>query len=186
MNDPDNDLVRQAQNGDRQAFGVLVQRHQARVFQFVRRLQGDADEALDITQDSFIKAWGALDRWRPEARFLTWLLQIARNTTFDTLRQRQRQPLDSLESDDLLIDPGASPLRLLEGARQLTRLEQHLARLSMEHREILLLREVEGLSYNELASTLGISEGTVKSRLARARETLLARYRHTPEGLCHD
>lgn len=186
MNNPDDELVRQAQSGDRQAFGTLVRRHQARVFHFVRRLQGGGDEALDISQEIFLKAWLALERWRPEARFHTWLLQIARNTTIDTLRRRQRQPLEPLESDDLLIDPGASPLRHLENTQRLTHLEQHLAHLALEHREILLLREVEGLSYIELAETLGVSEGTVKSRLARAREALLARYRHATGGLPHD
>lgn len=178
MNETDDELVRQAQAGNRQAFSTLIQRHQARVFHFVRRLQGSVDEAMDISQETFLKAWLALERWRPEARFHTWLLQIARNTTIDTLRRRQRQPLDSLEEDDLLIDPCASPLRQLESGRHLSHLEQQLARLPLEHREILLLREVEGLSYIELAETLGVAEGTVKSRLARAREALLLRYRH--------
>ena len=185
MSSSDQELVQQAQAGNRQAFGILVQRHQARVFQFVRRLHGGADDALDITQETFIKAWLALDRWRPEARFLTWLLQIARNAAFDALRQRQRRPLDPLEGDEL-IDPGASPLRQLESARHLAQLERQLAKLPLEHREILLLREIEGLSYTELADTLGINEGTVKSRLARAREALLVRYRHATGGLPHD
>lgn len=186
MNDTENDLIQQAATGSQQAFATLVQRHQARVFQFIRRLYGCSDEAGDLTQETFIKAYQALPRWRPEARFHTWLLQIARNTTLDALRQRRRQPGETLEEHAHLVDPGPSPLQQLESGRRLALLEQLLARLPLEQREILLLREVEGLSYTELASTLGINAGTVKSRLARAREAMLISYHQANQGLPYD
>ena len=90
MNDSEQDLIQQAARGDRQAFGTLVRVLQARVFHFLRRLLGSADEAADLTQETFIRAFQALPRWRPEARLQTWLLQIARNAALDTLCQRQR------------------------------------------------------------------------------------------------
>ena len=186
MHEPEEQLIQQAQAGNRHAFGLLVQRHQTRVFQFVRRLHGGADEALDITQETFLKAFLAMGKWRPEARFQTWLLQIARNTTLDALRQRRRRPCEVLEDDRQLVSPVASPERQLAGTRRLALLARLLERLPLEHREILLLREVEGLSYAELASVLDIHPGTVKSRLARAREAILASYRRANGGDLHD
>lgn len=186
MQDSEEQLIQQAQAGNRHAFGSLVQRYQARVFQFVRRLCGGADEALDITQDTFLKAFLALDKWRPEARFQAWLLQIARNTALDALRQRRRQSLETLEEEGQLASPAPSPERQLAGTQRLALLERLLARLPLEHREILLLREVEGLSYAELAIVLNIHEGTVKSRLARAREAILASYRRANGGHLDD
>ncbi len=178
MHGTDGELIHRAQAGDRQAFGVLVQRHQARVFSFVRRLCGNPDNALDITQDSFIKAWQALPGWRPDARFETWLLRIARNTAIDALRRTRHEP-DPLLEDYRLTDPGPTPLRRLESSRSIAQLETLLARLPLAQRETLLLREVEGFSYQEIATALEISEGTVKSRLARARDALLQARRDT-------
>ena len=104
------ELIRRAQAGDRQAFGVLVQQHQARVFSFIRRLCGNPHNAQDMTQDTFIKAWHALPDWRPEARLETWLLRIARNTTIDALRRNKHMP-EPLPEDYMLTDSGPSPLR---------------------------------------------------------------------------
>ncbi|MCY1553814.1 ECF RNA polymerase sigma factor SigE [compost metagenome] len=114
------------------------------------------------------------------------MLQIARNTTLDALRQQRRQPCAALEDCARLVSPVASPEQQLAGAQRLALLERLLARLPLEHREILLLREVEGLSYTELASTLEIQPGTVKSRLARAREAMLSSYRHANGGQLDD
>ena len=166
------DLIRRAQAGDRQAFGALVQQHQRQVFSFVRRMCGNNDQALDITQDTFIKAWHALPDWQPEARLQTWLLRIARNTTIDALRRRQHMA-EPLPEDHLLIASGPTPLRQLENSRCLTQLERLIAQLPTGQREVLLLRELDGLAYRDIATSLNISEGTVKSRLARAREALL-------------
>lgn len=184
MQGTDGELIRLAQSGDRQAFGGLVQLHQGRVFSFVRGLCRNPDQALDITQDTFIKVWHALPDWRPEARFETWLLRIARNTTIDALRRRKHEP-EALPDDAVLIDSGPSPLRQLESRRSIAQLEALLAQLPVAQREVLLLREVEGLSYRELATALDISEGTVKSRLARARDALL-QARRTMTGASDD
>ncbi|HLD65586.1 MAG TPA: RNA polymerase sigma factor, partial [Pseudomonas sp.] len=114
------------------------------------------------------------------------LLQIARNAALDALRQRRRHADEPLEQHAEPVDPAPSPFRQLQSARQLVLLEQLFARLPHEQREILLLREVEGLSYDELASTLQINTGTVKSRLARAREALLHGFRQANGGTIDD
>ncbi|MFA5677579.1 MAG: sigma-70 family RNA polymerase sigma factor [Pseudomonas sp.] len=178
MQGTDGELIRQAQAGSREAFGALVQQHQGRVCSFARRLCGNPDNALDIVQDTFIKAWHALPQWRPEARFETWLLRIARNTAFDALRRTGQAP-ESLSDDQPLVDPGPTPLRQLENERSIIRLEALLLQLPLAQREVLLLREMDGFSYQEIAFALEISEGTVKSRLARAREALLQARRAT-------
>lgn len=184
MHSTDGELIRRAQAGDKQAFGALVQQHQARLLAFARRLCGNPDHALDIIQDTFIKAWHALPDWRPDARFETWLLRIARNTAIDALRRAQHEP-DALPTDTVPVDPGPSPLRQLEGSRSIARLEVLLDQLPLAQREIILLRELEGFSYRELAAALDISEGTVKSRLARARGALL-QARRTTTGASDD
>ncbi|KAA0943189.1 MULTISPECIES: sigma-70 family RNA polymerase sigma factor [unclassified Pseudomonas] len=186
MNESEDDLIQRAVTGNRQAFAALVGSHQARVFHFIRRLLGCSDEAADLTQETFIRAFQALPRWRPEARFQTWLLQIARNAALDTLRKRRRHAEDPLEDHAELVDPAPSPLKQLESGRRLMLLERLLAGLPQEQREILLLREVEGLSYDELAATLQINTGTVKSRLARARGALLRAYRQAHGGHTDD
>jgi RNA polymerase sigma-70 factor (ECF subfamily) len=184
MDDADEELAARAQAGDRRAFALLVRRHQERVFRFVLRMLGSRDDAMDLTQDSFLKAWNALPGWRPEARFATWLFQIARNATLDALRRRQCVefvPLDAGGAEDHAFDPrDAAPLpdERLAGRQRIGLLERALGELPAEQREILLLRELEDMSYAEIATTLGINEGTVKSRLARARAAALARYRH--------
>jgi RNA polymerase sigma factor (sigma-70 family) len=183
MDDAENELAAQARDGDRQAFTRLVRRYQDRVFRFILRMIGNRDEAMDLTQESFMKAYQALPGWRPEARFSTWLFQIARNATLDTLRRRQCVDfvaLDACQPGDAAIDPrdGAPlPDEQLADRQHIGLLERALRALPVDQREILLLRELEDMSYADIAATLSINEGTVKSRLARARVAALAHYR---------
>lgn len=181
-------LVERARAGDRHAFTVLVRRYQERVFRFVLRLCGSRDEALDLTQETFMKAHRALPDWRPEATFRTWLFRIAHNATLDVLRRRQRVSFvstnDPLEDGGelVILDPAAQPDARYADRQRIVFLERALRDLPAEQREILLLRELEEMSYGEIATTLEIAEGTVKSRLARARAAALAAYRrHTGE-----
>lgn len=183
----DNALAALARGGDRPAFAELVRRHQDRVFRFLLRLTGSRDDALDLAQDAFLRAWQALPGWRPEAKFGTWLFQIARNAAFDLLRRRGVVEI-ATEPDALPVQwrPGDDPFVRLDAIQRLRLLEQALAGLSAEHREILLLREIEQMAYDEIAATLGLTEGTVKSRLARARTALLDRFRHMAGEDRHD
>lgn len=173
----DASLAALAREGDSRAFVELVSRHQDRVFRFVLRMTGSRDEAMDLTQDTFMNAWQAMPRWRPDARFGTWLLQIARNRALDALRRRGIVAFEPLEDDPAVADRAPMPDERLLTRQRFGLLEAALRAIALEHREVLLLREVEELSYAEIATTLGIAEGTVKSRIARARVALLEEYR---------
>lgn len=183
--DVDADDVARAQAGDMAAFGELVRRHQDRVFRFILRMLDTRDEAMELTQDVFVKAWQGLPGWRPEARFSTWLLQIARNAALDQLRRRQRVQFAPLEEGMDIADAKPGPEARYASRQQQAQLERALQRIAPEQREILLLREIEGLGYAELANVLGVAEGTVKSRLARARAALLEHF-HPHAGASHE
>jgi RNA polymerase sigma-70 factor (ECF subfamily) len=176
LNTDDAGLAARARNGESKAFTELVSRHQDRVFRFVLRMTGSREEAMDITQDTFMKAWQVMPRWRPEAQFGTWLLQIARNGALDVLRRNAVVGFEPLDDDLPAADPMPGPEEHVHARRRLESLDAALRSLAVEHREVLLLREVEDLSYGEIAETLGIAEGTVKSRIARARAALLERF----------
>lgn len=182
--DEDRALVARTLAGEAPAFNALVRRYQEGLFRFVLRLCGTRDEALELTQETFMKAHQALPGWRPEARFRTWLFSIARNTTLDALRRRQRVAFVPLAEHSLdgtpaqLPDPAAQPDERCADRQRIALLDRVLRQLPAEQREILWLRELEDMSYGEIAATLGIAEGTVKSRLARARAAALAGYRH--------
>jgi len=169
--------VARARAGDTAAFAALVRRHQDRVFGFILRMLDARDEAMELTQDVFVKAWQALPGWRPEARFSTWLLQIARNAALDQLRRRRLIQFAPLDDGMDVADTAPGPEARYASRQRQALLENALQQIAAEHREILLLREVEDLSYGELAAVLGIAEGTVKSRLARARAALLQHFR---------
>lgn len=169
----DFDLVRQAQQGDHGAYALLVRRHQRGIVRHLLNLTGSQDEAVELAQEVFLKAWEALPQWRAQAQVQPWLHRIASNLAFDLLRRRkvvQFEPLDdAYEGQDAQARPDAR----LQDKQAIAALQRLLERLPVELREVLLLREVEGLSYAALSSALAIDEKTVKSRLARAR-TLLA------------
>lgn len=171
----DHQCVTLAQNGNGKAFSELVARYQDRIYRFLVRLTGSPDAALDLTQDTFLRAYQGLERWRPDALFKTWLFQIARNIAFDRLRREKRVTFVELEDDFAQQqDPAAGPDAQLETAQRYRLLESALAKLPAEQREILLLREIEEMTYDEIALVLDLNLGTVKSRIARARTALLA------------
>jgi RNA polymerase sigma factor (sigma-70 family) len=170
---PDEDWVRRAQAGDRKAFSELVRRHQNRVYRYLLRMLGSHDDALELTQDAFVKTWQALPQWQPEAQFRTWLFRIANNTALDALRRRKLVEFVPLE--DSFDAPGSEPgpERQAQAMQEVRQLEANLKKLAPEHRQMLLLREVEEMSYEEIGRVLSLSEGTVKSRLSRARSALI-------------
>lgn len=171
----DDECIARAQGGEVAAFSELVARYQDRIYRFLVRLTRSQDDAQELTQETFLNAYQALARWRPEARFTTWLFHIARNQAFDWLRRTKRAeflPLDE-EQEHAIADPGPTPDNAVETMQRLQGLERALSRLPAEHREILLLREIEEMSYEDIAEVLDINLGTVKSRIARARAGLL-------------
>jgi RNA polymerase sigma-70 factor (ECF subfamily) len=173
----DLEWVRLAQAGDRAAFAHLVRRHQGGVHRFILRMLESHDEALELTQETFIKAWQALPQWQPQAQFKTWIYRIASNTAMDALRRRRIVEVVPLEPDYDAPSQGAGPELQLESRQRLRALDAALGALPPEQREVILLRELEGLSYAEIGAALDLQEGTVKSRLARAREALASAVR---------
>ncbi len=168
--------------GDAQAFEPLVHAYEKTVYNLALRSLGNPQDAEDLTQEAFLKAYRSLPSFRGDSKFSVWLYRIVSNLCLDQLRARKRRPTQSLsveneegETDELEIpDEHFSPEKLLD--RKLTResVQRGLASLPDESRQILLLRELQGLSYEEIGQTLGLEPGTVKSRIFRARKRLCA------------
>lgn len=176
---PDWDLVKRAQSDDMDAFAELVHRYQTPVVHFCRRMTGSAEDAEDLAQDAFVRLHRYLHRLKPKAKFSTALFGIARNLTLNFLRdsgRRGRGKTQSLTREDrtqvLVEDEAHRPDREARRGEIQALLEQALEMLSPEHREVLVLREMQGLDYDAIAQVMGCRRGTVKSRLARAREQL--------------
>ena len=185
-------LVRRARAGDQRAFGLLVERYQKKVYAVALGMVKDAEEAMDVSQEAFVKVHRYLDRFKGDSSFYTWLYRITTNTCIDVLRRRGVNSSDSVEYDDtvemdiaeanlglLSSQLDASPSRSLLRRELGEKLEEALAQLPEKHRAILLLRELEGMSYEDLSRTLEIPKGTVMSRLFHARtkvQKLLADY----------
>ena len=173
----DRALVQAAQKGDQQAFRKLVERYQRRVYQLALGMVKDADEAMDIAQETFVRVHRYLPSFKGDSSFFTWTYRIAVNLCLDAGRKKGRG--ESVEFDERQAEVEASmdpPSAALAGPqrnalnRELAgKIQEALSGLSENHRAILVLREVEGLSYEELSQTLGIRKGTVMSRLFHAR-----------------
>ena len=175
------DTIGRAQRGDQAAYTDLVRRYQDRVHRFVLRMVGSREEALELTQEAFIKAWQALPEWRPQAAFSTWLFRIASNLAMDALRRRKTVQFVPLDEEVEIAESAPAPDAQLLSKQRLRVLEQALAGLPAEQREVILLRDIEDMSYTEMAGALGINEGTVKSRLARGRAALTNAFRRMDE-----
>lgn len=162
-------VIVQAQQGDRRAFGELVRCHREGVINVVYRMCGDANLAEDAAQEAFIRAWKHLPNYRPQSPFRNWVYRIATNAALDVLR-RERETVDV----DALPIPssGAGPEATVQEAERSARVKQAVLELPEASRTVLVLREYEGLSYKEIADTLGIPIGTVMSRLNYARNRL--------------
>lgn len=172
-------LITKFKEGDSAAFEGLVRLYQDRVYSLCRHLLGNAHEAEDAAQDSFIKAYRNLRHFTPDASFYTWLYRIAVNTCLDYrkrpfftslfTRSAEGEEFEAWELPDEL-----SPERLYESKQMGQALRRALQKLSPKLKVVIVLKEMEGLSYDEMAEVLDVSLGTVKSRLSRAREELFA------------
>ena len=179
MGDDVPDLVRRAQRGEIAAFNTLVIRHQNAAYSLALRFLRTREAAEDVTQEAFVRAWRAIDTFRGE-RFRSWLLRIVANAARDELRRRKRRPQRSLDetwddSDMASIDPvepGLGPQERAEQTELRGVLERALAELPEEWRMVVLLSDVHGMSYEEIADAVDAPLGTVKSRLSRARARL--------------
>jgi len=176
----DQELVRRVQNGDKKAFDLLVLRYQHKIIQLISRYIKDSGEAQDIAQESFIKAYRALPRFRGDSAFYTWLYRIAINTAKNHLVARSRRPSDNeidvqdaeqFEGADRLKEH-ATPELLLLSDEIATTIKLAIEELPEELRTAISLREFEGMSYEEIAQTMVCPVGTVRSRIFRAREAI--------------
>src|SRR2546430_10086183 len=180
---PDLELVRQAQAGETEAFDQLVGRYRNRVFGMIYNMVHNEQDAWDLAQDSFLKAWKSIARFRGQSSFYTWMYRIVTNVTIDWLRKKQVKG-SGAEFDDAIqlkdIDPAARtlpkadplPHQRMERREIRARIDEAIKQLSPEHRAVILMKETDDMQYHEIAEALGCSIGTVMSRLFYARKKL--------------
>ena len=173
-------LIRRAQRGDADAFEQLLLEHQKNVYNLCYRMAGNPDDAMDLSQETFLRAWRCLDQYQFASAFSTWLYRLCSNICIDFLRRRRRQQTVPLTFEDAdgeeqtYAVPDAQPLPEEQVELKLTRetLAAAMAQLLPEHRAVVQLRVVNEMSYEQIADVLDIQIGTVKSRLSRARNQL--------------
>ena len=189
-------VIRRVLGGERNAFEALVLENQDNVYNLALKMTGSEEDALDISQEAFLKAYRQLPGFRGESRFSVWLYRLTYNLCIDLLRKNKRTGTVSLTFEDDADDARDIEIPDLRDLPEDNVLRKELresmatgiGELSPQHREIIVLREINEMSYSDLAQTLGVSEGTVKSRLARARLSLsniLLRKGTFPEGVRH-
>jgi len=174
-------LIAKSQQGDVEAFGELVAIYEKQVYSVAYRFMGNPEDASDLAQEAFVRAFRAIKSFRGEASFKTWLYHIIANVCRDELRKRKRQPVVSLDApivtEDGFIareqdDWSLAPERVYESIELQETLQKLLNQLTPEYRQVLVLREIQGFTYEEIAQILECSLGTVKSRINRARKAL--------------
>ncbi len=179
-------LIERSRKGDLEAFDRLILAHQDRIYHAAYRITGNAEDARDAAQETFVKAFRALPRYRHEAALSTWLHRIAVNTALDIVRRRPQMPPASL--DDVVLPATAhNPDNEAERREVQRRVHQALRRLSPDQRVVVVLRDLQGMAYEEIAAVLRIPVGTVRSRLSRARDALRVLLRDlAPRGLMEE
>jgi RNA polymerase sigma-70 factor (ECF subfamily) len=177
------DLVKRCQAGDTEAFDELVTRYRTRVFSMIYNMVHNEQDAWDLAQDSFLKAWKSIQRFRGQSSFYTWIYRIVMNVSIDWLRKKHVKGTGT-EFDDAThlkhVDPAsktvprteALPFEMMQRSEIRARIEKAITQLSPEHRAVILMKEIEDMQYNEIAEALGCSIGTVMSRLFYARKKL--------------
>ena len=188
------DLVKQCQAGQTEAFDQLVTRYRTRVFAMIYNMVHNEQDAWDLAQDSFLKAWKSIKRFQGKSSFYTWIYRIVMNVTIDWLRKKQVKGTGA-EFDDAIqlkeIDPAsrtvpkadALPHERMEQNEIRARIDAAIAQLSPEHRAVILMKETEDMQYHEIAEALNCSIGTVMSRLFYARKKLQTLLRDVYENV---
>jgi RNA polymerase sigma-70 factor (ECF subfamily) len=168
LEQPDPDVLRRAQRGDEQAFALILRTYETPIFNYVYRIVGDRALAEDLTQEVFVRVFQALPRFSLRCKFTTWLFQVTKNRVLDELRARERRPHTVIAIEDAprleIIDPPVERLETIDAVWRAVR------ELNPDLKMALLLRDVAGLPYNEIADTLEITLATVKWRIFKARE----------------
>ena len=185
------DCVRRALQGDREGFRALVEAYQGRIFRLVLQVIHSREDAEDIVQESFVKAYLSLNTFKGQSSFYTWLYRIAYNMAIDYQRRSSRRggapvELDEVHQTVTPADPGNidGPQDMLVRKEQAARISKVMGELSEDHRVVITLREIDGLSYDEIAEVTGVSKGTVMSRLHYARKKMQDALRdYAPPGM---
>ena len=165
---PDMAVIRRAQRGDERAFALIVRAYEAPIFNYVLRMVGDRALAEDLTQDVFLRVFRGLRGYSRRARFTTWLFQVAKNRVIDEMRAAERRPRSLVAIEDApQLEVVDAPI---EQSEAIDILLSEVDKLSPDLKEALLLRDIAGLSYNEISDTLEVTLATVKWRIFRARE----------------
>ena len=167
----EDDIIDRCIDGEKEVFSVLVERYQQMVFTLAYRILGDEAAAKDAAQDSFLSAYRALETFRKDAKFSSWLASITLNTCRDALRRR-RETVSVGEIEDMLQDRTEDPEKRLQRKEEEDMLQAALDRLPADFREIVVLKHIQGMDYGEIAALTGASEGALKVRAYRAREML--------------
>src|SRR5437868_11977893 len=168
LEQPDPDVLRRAQRGDERAFALILRAYETPIFNYVYRIVGDRALAEDLTQEVFVRVFQALPRFSLRCKFTTWLFQVTKNRVLDELRARERRPHSLVALDDIApLEVLDAPVERLEEMDSLWRAVENL---TVDLKMALLLRDVVGLSYTEIADSLEITLATVKWRIYKARE----------------
>jgi RNA polymerase sigma-70 factor (ECF subfamily) len=179
--DDDLSLVAACRAGDREAFGELVRRYQDRLYPTALRLTGRSEDALDLLQEAFLRAYRKLAQFHGHSSFYTWLYRLMVNLALSNRRRRRLangRPYEATSNLDLAADPDLSdPAAPLERAERDRQVQLALNALAPDHRAVLVMKDLDGMRYEEIAGTLGVPVGTVRSRLHRARGELRDRLR---------
>jgi len=190
----DRELVAKSLRGDTEAFRTIVERYQERVYNVAFQMTGSHEDSLDLAQDSFLRVFRALSSFKGDSSLGTWIHRIAHNIVIDELRKRRRRPVVAMSTDTVVITEDGehmlewsapmdeAPEEQLLRAEKKREIEQALQRISPEHRSVLVMRDIEGLTYEEVAEVLGLNVGTVKSRLNRARLALREKLKVMEQG----
>ena len=166
----DLELTRRSQAGDTEAFGELVTKYSTKIFTMVYCIVGNENDAWDLAQEGFLKAWRSIHRFEARSSFYTWLYSITMNLTIDSLRRKGRR--QEVELDDAIPSFLPGPRLNCERAEIREQVNAALAQLSLEHRAVVVLKELEDMQYREIAEVLNVSMGTVMSRLFYGRKKL--------------
>ncbi|HHH11748.1 MAG TPA: sigma-70 family RNA polymerase sigma factor [Sorangium sp.] len=180
--DIDRALVTQAQQGDTAAFQQLVERHQRRAFAIAVGMVRDENDAREIVQEAFLRVFKSLDRFKGSSAFFTWLYRIVTNLSIDHMRRPARREAELFDNPQVADDAdnfpfvsridGANPMDVVRRKQIAASIQAALAALPPYHRAVIIMREVEGMSYDQMATAMGVSKGTIMSRLFHARQKL--------------
>lgn len=170
------ELIARLQKRDEAAFEELIRQYEKKVYTLCFRMCGNSEDAEEAAQDAFLALWRGIDRFRQESSLSTWIYRLATNACIDTLRRRKKQSGSvSLDDEELFVDAvdtSPQPQETVEHREAQKLLQEDLSALPEEYRKVLILREIEGLSYTEIAESASIELGTVKSRISRGRSLL--------------